>query len=133
MKNGDGPTVLVRADMDALPMAEETGLPYASTDTATDEAGNTVPVAHACGHDVHVASLLGAARLLAANRTAWRGTFITLFQPAEELADGARRMVESGLAGLIPKPDVARSARARVSPRGESEHAMGRFCPAPTA
>ncbi|MFF2028738.1 amidohydrolase [Arthrobacter sp. NPDC058192] len=118
LENGDGPTVLVRADMDALPMAEETGLPYASTDTATDDAGNTTPVAHACGHDVHVASLLGAARLMAAERTAWSGTFVALFQPAEELADGARRMVEGGLAGLIPKPDVALAQHVLAFPAG---------------
>jgi len=118
LKNGDGPTVLMRADMDALPMAEETGLPYASTDTAADDAGNTVPVAHACGHDVHVASLLGAARLLAAERAAWSGTFVALFQPAEELADGAHRMVESGLAGLIPKPDVALAQHVLAFPAG---------------
>jgi hippurate hydrolase len=118
LKNGDGPTVLVRADMDALPMAEATGLPYASTDTATDDAGDTVPVAHACGHDVHVASLLGAARLLAAERTAWRGTFVALFQPAEELADGARRMVEGGLAGLIPRPAVALAQHVLAFPAG---------------
>ena len=85
LRNGDGPTVLMRADMDALPMKEETGLPYASTDHQTDSSGQDVPVAHACGHDVHVASLMGAARLLAANRSAWHGTFIPLFQPAEEL------------------------------------------------
>lgn len=118
LNNGDGPTVLVRADMDALPMAEDTGLDYASTDTATDDAGNTVPVAHACGHDVHIACLLGAARLLAAERTAWRGTFVALFQPAEELADGARRMVGSGLADVIPKPDVALAQHVLAFPSG---------------
>ena len=101
LKNGNGPTVLVRADMDALPMKEETGLPYASTDHQTDSSGQVVPVAHACGHDVHVASLIGAARLLAANRSAWHGTFIPLFQPAEELGSGADEMVNGGLASLV--------------------------------
>jgi amidohydrolase len=107
LRNGDGPVVLVRADMDALPMAEETGLPYASTDHQTDQAGRDVPVAHSCGHDVHVASLMAASRLLAANQSAWHGTFVALFQPAEELGTGAAAMVEVGLATLIPKPDVA--------------------------
>ena len=104
LKNGDGPVVLMRADMDALPIAETTGLPYASTDHATDGDGNDVPVMHACGHDVHVTSALGAARLLAHSLTAWQGTYIALFQPAEELADGAEAMVDAGLAKLIPVP-----------------------------
>src|SRR5690349_4206424 len=107
LRNGDGPTVLVRADMDALPMKEEAGLPYASTDHQADSPGQDVPVAHSCGHDVHVASLMGAARLLADNRSAWHGTFIPLFQPAEEVGTGAEEMVKGGLARLIPKPDVA--------------------------
>src|SRR5690242_3175431 len=97
----------MRADMDALPMAEDTGLPYASKDTAADNAGEQIPVAHTCGHDVHVACLLGAARLMAEGTSAWAGTYIALFQPAEELADGARGMIDAGLAGLIPKPEVA--------------------------
>jgi amidohydrolase len=107
LNNGEGATVLMRADMDALPVAEDSGLPYASKDTAKDASGQQVPVAHACGHDVHVASLLSAARLLAEGKAAWRGTFIALFQPAEELANGARRMLDGGLTKLIPKPDVA--------------------------
>lgn len=107
LRNGDGPTVLMRADMDALPIKEETGLPYASTAHGTDAAGNAVPIAHACGHDVHVTSLVGAARLLAEARDAWRGTFVALFQPAEETATGATEMVEAGLTDLVPKPDVA--------------------------
>jgi hippurate hydrolase len=107
LRNGDGPCVLMRADMDALPMREETGLPYASSVEQTDGDGQVVPVAHSCGHDVHVASLMGAARLLAANRPAWRGTFIALFQPAEEVGTGAEAMVKGGLAKLVPRPDVA--------------------------
>jgi len=107
LRNGDGPTVLMRADMDALPIREQTGLPYASTDEVTDETGQAVPVAHACGHDVHVASLMGAARLLAAERATWHGTFVGLFQPAEELGTGADAMVRAGLKDRIPKPDVA--------------------------
>src|SRR3954453_9954823 len=97
LRNGDGATVLLRADMDALPVRESTGLPYASTATATDGDGNEVPVMHACGHDVHVACLLGAARLLASAREAWRGTLVALFQPAEETGDGARGMVDDDL------------------------------------
>lgn len=107
LRNGDGPTVLARADMDALPVREATGLPYASTDTATDAEGHETPVMHACGHDMHVTCLLAAAQLLSEHRAAWSGTFLALFQPAEELGAGARAMVDGGLAGLIPKPDVA--------------------------
>ena len=118
LKNGDGPIVLMRADMDALPIKEETGLPYASTDHETDSAGQVVPVAHACGHDVHVATLMGAARLLAANRSAWHGTFIPLFQPAEEIGAGACEMVRAGLATLIPKPDVALAQHVQPFPSG---------------
>ena len=118
LANGDGPVVLMRADMDALPVAEATGLPYASTVRTTDDAGNEVPVMHACGHDVHVACLLGAARLLAGAREGWSGTFIALFQPAEELADGADRMVDAGLARLIPKPDVAFAQHVLAYPAG---------------
>jgi len=107
LRNGDGKSVLARADMDALPVKENTGLSYASTRTATDGEGTTVDVAHACGHDAHVTSLLGAAELLAKTRQAWAGTFIALFQPAEEVAGGAKAMVADGLKDLIPKPHVA--------------------------
>lgn len=107
LRNGDGPTVLARADMDALPVREATGLPYASTATATDASGRETPVMHACGHDMHVTCLLAAAQLLAEHRQAWSGVAIALFQPAEELGTGARAMVEDGLADVIPKPDVA--------------------------
>jgi amidohydrolase len=118
LRNGDGPVVLMRADMDALPMQEETGLSYASSDHETDSAGQVVPVAHSCGHDVHVACLMGAARLLAAERSAWRGTFIPLFQPAEELSSGAHDMLQGGLARLIPKPDVALAQHVLPLPSG---------------
>lgn len=107
LRNGEGKTVLARADMDALPVKENTGLPYASTVTATDEAGNAVSVSHACGHDAHVTCLLGSAQLLANSREFWSGTFIALFQPAEEVAGGAKAMVEDGLCERVPKPDVA--------------------------
>ncbi|TAM88930.1 MAG: amidohydrolase [Jatrophihabitans sp.] len=107
LRNGEGPTVLARADMDALPVREATGLPYASTAVATDPGGRETPVMHACGHDMHVTCLLAAAELLAEHRPRWSGTFIALFQPAEELGTGARAMVDGGLADVIPKPDVA--------------------------
>ncbi|WP_076262033.1 amidohydrolase [Intrasporangium flavum] len=108
LRNGDGPSVLLRADMDALPVQEATGLAYASTAQASvEDAAEAVPVMHACGHDVHVTCLLGAADLLAGHRDAWGGTVVALFQPAEELGDGARRMVEDGLAGLVGSVDVA--------------------------
>lgn len=107
LENGPGPVVLARADMDALPVTEQTGLPYASTETTVDDAGETVGVMHACGHDVHVTALVGAAELMARTRGPWRGTFVALFQPAEETAAGARAMVDAGLAALIPHPDVA--------------------------
>jgi amidohydrolase len=105
--NGRGPTVLVRADMDALPVREDTGAEYASTVTAQDADGQEAPVAHACGHDVHVSCLLGAGQLLAGHRGRWNGTLVTLFQPAEETGDGARGMVDDGLLDRIPAPDVA--------------------------
>lgn len=107
LHNGDGRAVLLRADMDALPVHEATDLSYASIATAKDADGQSVPVMHACGHDVHVTCLLGAAELLAAGRTHWRGTVVAVFQPAEETGDGASSMVEDGLAQLIPRPDFA--------------------------
>jgi hippurate hydrolase len=119
LRHGEGPTVLLRADMDALPVREATGLPYASTVTSTDSAGNEEPVAHACGHDMHVACLLGAAQLLADGADHWNGTVVTLFQPAEETGDGARGMVEDKLADLIPRPDVAFAQHVLPAPAGQ--------------
>ena len=87
--NGDGPTIMLRADMDVLPVREATGLPYADNVTS-NQNGESVPVMHACGHDMHVTWLIGAATSLARNRTAWRGTLMPLFQPAEETAADAR-------------------------------------------
>lgn len=118
LRNGDGPTVMVRADMDALPVQEATRLPYASTVTATDREGNTVPVAHMCGHDMHVTWLAGAAKLLADSRTTWRGTLLAVFQPAEETAEGARAMIEDGLLRRFPKPDVILGQHVMVGPAG---------------
>ena len=107
LSNGDGPTVLLRADMDALPVKEDTGAAYASTATARDADGDEVPVAHACGHDIHVSCLLGTAKLMADQPGQWNGTLIALFQPAEETGDGAQGMVDDGLLTRIPAPDVA--------------------------
>jgi hippurate hydrolase len=118
LSNGTGPTVLLRADMDALPVREQTGLPYASTATGIGDGGDPVPVMHACGHDVHVACLVGAARLLAAGRGAWSGTLVTVFQPAEETGDGARSMVDDGLATMVPSVDVALAQHVMPLPAG---------------
>ena len=106
LQNGRGPVVMLRADMDALPVKELTGLPYASSKTQVDRYGKENPVMHACGHDVHVACLMGAAELLHSAREAWSGTLICLFQPGEEDGAGARKMVADGLFGKIPKPVV---------------------------
>jgi amidohydrolase len=107
LSNGGGPTVLLRADMDALPVKEDTGADYASTATARDADGGEVPVAHACGHDIHVACLLGMVKLMADKPGQWNGTLLALFQPAEETGDGAQGMVDDGLLTRIPAPDVA--------------------------
>ncbi|WP_153506063.1 amidohydrolase [Cumulibacter manganitolerans] len=118
LRNGDGPSVLMRADIDALPVREQTGLPYASEVTGTDAQGAEVPVMHACGHDVHLTCLLGAAAALSGARDRWRGTAIALFQPAEELGDGARRMVDDGLVALLGAVDVALAQHVLPFPSG---------------
>lgn len=107
LANGKGCTVLLRADFDALPVKEDSGLSYASRATATAADGTTVPVMHACGHDVHATALMGAAELLVAGREHWQGTVEVLFQPGEETAAGARAMVADHLVDRIPKPEVA--------------------------
>jgi hippurate hydrolase len=107
MRNGKGPTVLVRADMDALPVEEKTGLPYASKATGTNENGETVPLMHACGHDVHMTSLIGAATLLSKAKDRWRGTLLIVAQPAEEGGGGAAAMIRDGLFQRAAKPDFA--------------------------
>lgn len=118
LRNGEGPTVMLRADMDALPIAEATGLAYASKVTATDEAGNTVPVGHMCGHDIHVAWLVGAATLLSQARDAWKGTLMAVFQPGEEIAQGAQAMIDDGLLERFPVPDVVLGQHVMVGPAG---------------
>jgi amidohydrolase len=106
LRNGEGPTVMLRADMDALPVREATGLSYASTATGVDQDGSETPVMHACGHDIHVTWLAGASTLIAASRNAWQGTLVALFQPAEETAAGAQAMIDDGLFDRFPTPDV---------------------------
>lgn len=118
LRNGQGPTVMLRADMDALPVEEATGLPYASKVKAADKEGKTVPVMHACGHDMHVAWLVGATTLLARARQAWRGTLMAVFQPAEETAEGAQTMIDDGLFQRFPKPDVVLGQHVMVGTAG---------------
>ncbi|HEX8985578.1 MAG TPA: M20 family metallopeptidase [Bryobacteraceae bacterium] len=118
LRNGDGPTVMLRADMDALPVKEATGFPYASNVTATDRDGKAVPVMHACGHDMHVAWLMGVATLFARTREAWRGTLMPVFQPAEETGEGARAMIDDGLFRRFPKPDAILAQHVMVGPAG---------------
>ncbi len=107
LKNGDGPVILVRTDLDALPVQEKTGLPYASTRTATDDLGREVPVMHACGHDIHMACLVGTARALVKLSDRWSGTLLVIGQPAEERVLGARLMLRAGLFEKFPKPGKA--------------------------
>jgi amidohydrolase len=107
MSNGKGPTVLVRADMDGLPVQEKSGLPNASTVKQVGVDGVEFPVMHACGHDVHITSLVGTARLLAANKARWKGTVVFIVQPAEERLGGASGMIKDGLYTRFPKPDYA--------------------------
>ncbi|GAA3933338.1 amidohydrolase [Actinomadura viridis] len=118
LRNGAGPTALLRADMDALPVRERTGLPYASTVRAEDGEGREVPVMHACGHDVHVTCLLGAAEALAADRSSWRGTLLLVFQPAEEVGGGARAMVDDGLYERFGHPAVVLGQHVAPLPAG---------------
>jgi hippurate hydrolase len=107
LKNGAGPTVMLRTELDALPMQENTGLPFASTATATNDAGETVPVAHMCGHDLHMAAWAGTAELMAKHRDGWHGTLLLVGQPAEEIVAGANAMLRDGLFTRFPKPDFA--------------------------
>jgi len=118
LRNGDGPTVMLRADMDALPVQEATGLEYASKVTAVDRAGNTVPVMHACGHDMHVAWLIGAATVMAQARDVWRGTLMALFQPSEETGEGAQAMIKDHLFDRFAKPDVILAQHVMSMPAG---------------
>ncbi|HTW57290.1 MAG TPA: M20 family metallopeptidase [Terriglobales bacterium] len=118
LRNGEGPTLMLRADMDALPVKEATGLAYASTATAKDREGKTVPVMHACGHDMHVTWLIGVATLFARSKAAWRGTLMPVFQPAEETGEGAQAMIDDGLFTRFPKPDAILAQHVMVGPSG---------------
>ena len=117
LRNGHGPAIMLRADMDALPVREATGLPYASNVTA-DENGKSVPVMHACGHDMHVTWLIGAATLMAKSRNAWRGTLMPVFQPAEETGAGAQAMIDDGLFKRFPKPTAILGQHVMVGSSG---------------
>ena len=125
LRNGDGPTVMLRADMDALPMAEDTGLPYASKVTATDADGRSVGVAHSCGHDLHVAWMLGAARVLAEARDAWRGTAMVVFQPGEETAQGAKAMIADWERAGLPRANVVLGQHVMVGAAGTVSYRAG--------
>jgi amidohydrolase len=118
LRNGDGPLVLLRADMDALPVEEKTGLPYASVTRAVTDSGMEVPVMHACGHDVHVTSLLGACDVLSADSNSWSGTLVAVFQPAEELGAGAQAMVDDGLFERFGRPAVVLGQHVAPLPAG---------------
>jgi amidohydrolase len=118
LRNGNGPVVAFRADSDGLPIEEATGLDYASTDTGTLPDGTVVPVMHGCGHDTHVASLLGAADVLAGNRDAWSGTLVLIFQPGEETAAGALAMLDDGLWDRAPRPEVVFGQHVMPRPVG---------------
>ncbi len=125
LRNGEGPAVLLRAELDALPVAEATGAPYASTATATGPDGRPVPVMHACGHDAHLACVAAAGRWLAARRDRWRGTLLLLGQPAEETLGGARAMLEDGLYDRVTPPDEVLAQHTAPFPAGMVAHAEG--------
>lgn len=125
MKNGEGPVVMLRADMDALPVAEDTGLPYASTKVAKDEEGKEVGVSHVCGHDLHVTWLIGAARLFAEHKDLWKGTLMAVFQPGEEVGRGAQSMIDDGMMERFPKPDIILGQHVMVGEAGTIGHRSG--------
>ncbi len=127
LRNGPGPVVLVRTDMDALPVTEETGLPYASRQTATDKAGRTVGVMHACGHDIHMTCFVGTARWLAEHRDRWSGTVLLVAQPAEEAIGGARAMLDDGLYSRFPRPNFALALHCTADQPTGTVH----YCPGP--
>src|ERR1041384_5433989 len=127
MRSGAGPTVLIRTELDALPVEERTGLPYSRHATATDPNGKTVPVMHACGHDIHMTSWLGAATLLAQSKSQWRGTVMFVAQPAEETVGGAKNMVAAGLYKKYGKPDFCLAQHDSASlPAGQVGIVRGR-------
>jgi hippurate hydrolase len=118
MKNGEGPTVMLRADMDALPVKEDTGLPYASTKTGRDEDGVEVGISHTCGHDLHVTWMIGVARLFSEHRDQWKGTLLIVFQPGEEVGRGAQSMIDDGMMKRFPKPEIILGQHVMVGRAG---------------
>ncbi|GAA2996250.1 amidohydrolase [Microbacterium aurantiacum] len=118
IRNGDGPVVWLRADMDGLPVEERTGLAYASTARGVDPAGLDVPVMHACGHDMHVASLIGALERLVATKDEWSGTIVAVFQPAEEYGAGSQAMIADGVLDRFPRPDIVLGQHVTPLPAG---------------
>jgi hippurate hydrolase len=126
MRNGNGPTLLVRSDMDALPVQEQTGLPYASSVRAKGQSGDDVPVMHACGHDIHMTTLLGTAKMLAQLKSQWHGTLMLIGQPAEEVVKGADGMLRDHLYERFPKPDYAIALHDNASlPAGQIGYTPG--------
>ena len=127
LKNGPGPTLLIRADMDALPVVEETGVAYASHVKTKNPAGQDVGVMHACGHDIHVTIMIGVARTMAATKSQWHGTLLLVGQPSEETIDGAKAMMADRLYERFGKPDLAialhDSRRARRRTGGPDDRA----------
>jgi hippurate hydrolase len=128
LKNGPGPTVMLRTELDALPIEEKTGLPFASTVKAKNDTGETVSVAHACGHDLHMSAWVGSAELMAQNRQRWHGTIMLVGQPAEEIVSGAAAMLKDGLFTRFPKPTYALSIHDEPSlPAGVVGYHAGYF------
>ncbi|WP_370583004.1 amidohydrolase [Pontibacter sp. 172403-2] len=125
MRNGDGPVVMLRADMDALPVTEDTGLPYASTKVARDPEGVEEGVSHVCGHDLHVTWLMGAARLFSEHKDLWQGTLMAVFQPGEEVGRGAQSMIDDGMMDRFPKPDIILGQHVMVGEAGTVGHRSG--------
>ncbi|NEM97720.1 M20 family metallopeptidase [Pontibacter burrus] len=125
LKNGNGPVVMLRADMDALPVTEDTGLPYASTKIARDEEGTEVGVSHVCGHDLHVTWLMGAAKLFSEHRELWKGTLMAVFQPGEEVGRGAQSMIDDGMVDRFPRPDIILGQHVMVGEAGTVGYKSG--------
>jgi len=125
LRNGSGPVVWLRADFDALPVQEQTGLPYASSVRATNSDGKDVPVMHACGHDMHVTALVGTLRLLTELKETWSGTVVAVFQPAEEIGGGAKAMIADGILDRFPKPEVVLGQHVGPLPAGMIAYKTG--------
>jgi len=125
LKNGDGPVILLRADMDALPVKEKTGLPYASTATGIDRFGQSVSIMHACAHDMHVTWLMAVMKILSETRDSWRGTVMAVFQPAEEIGAGASGMLADGMVKRFPKPTVCLGQHLVPLPAGQIGYRPG--------